>query len=313
MKLKNVDQSTALLERFRGPEGRRLLIETFQRQQVAANKEEIATALADIAELVPVKLGAELIRQGHADNDLYLILAGKVSVQIHGREVATRQAGQTVGEMATIDPSVVRSASVIATEPSVVAKVAESDFTKLAQQFPCLWRRLAIEIAERLRLRSTLVGAKNEKPIVFVGSSSEARSVAWEIRDGLHRDDMSVNVWTDGVFHASSTVVDDLLDQVSRADFAILLLTADDTVRSRRRQSEAPRDNCIFELGLFMGALGRDRTFIVKPRGVDLKLPSDLLGLTPLEYQPGPESDLHVSLGPVCNAIRKTVAAKGAK
>ena len=55
-------------------------------------------------------------------------------------------------------------------------------------------------------------------------------------------------------------------------------------IESRKKKQAAPRDNVIFELGLFMGALGRERTFIVKPRHVDIKIPSDLLGVTFIEY-----------------------------
>lgn len=44
----------------------------------------------------------------------------------------------------------------------------------------------------------------------------------------------------------------------------------------------------VFELGLFMGALSRDRTFVVVPHGVDLKIPTDLLGMTTLRYKRTP-------------------------
>ena len=43
---------------------------------------------------------------------------------------------------------------------------------------------------------------------------------------------------------------------LDRFDFAILVLTADDLVASRDVLSTAPRDNVLFELGLFMGGLG---------------------------------------------------------
>ena len=62
-----------------------------------------------------------------------------------------------------------------------------------------------------------------------------------------------------------------------------------------------------------MGALGRDRTFIVKPRGIDIKLPSDLLGITPLEYTEGTEDTIAARVGLVCTDLRKAVLSLGPK
>lgn len=87
------------------------------------------------------------------------------------------------------------------------------------------------------------------------------------------------------------------------SDFAVLVLTPDDTVTSRRLEQPAPRDNCIFELGLFMGALGRNRTYIVKPRDSDIKIPTDLLGLTPLTYALGEANTLVDRIAPVCTEL----------
>jgi predicted nucleotide-binding protein len=63
-----------------------------------------------------------------------------------------------------------------------------------------------------------------------------------------------------------------------------LVLTADDVTIRRGRKSHAPRDNVVFELGLFIGSLGRERTYIVTEKSVDLRLPTDLLGVTYLPY-----------------------------
>ena len=69
----------------------------------------------------------------------------------------------------------------------------------------------------------------------------------------------------------------------------------------------------IFELGLFMGALTRKRTFIVSPRGVDIKIPSDLLGITKLTYKSGAKDELPSLIAPVCDEIRKIIEKTGAK
>jgi len=172
---------------------------------------------------------------------------------------------------------------------------------------------LAIELADRLREREKFLKWPNKQPELFIGSSKEGVSVAREIQSGLSHDDMLVSVWTDGVFGASHTAVESLLEAVDRSDFAILILTADDIVVSRDCEQTVPRDNCVFELGLFMGALGRERTFIVKPRGIDVKAPSDLLGVAPIEYASGKSETLRVRVASVCNDVRKIVGELGPK
>jgi len=267
---------------------------------------------ADLIMLSPGDKGARFIKQGDPDNVLYLIVSGKVSILVNGREVNTRKTGQHVGEMTVIDPVARRSACVVATEQTVLAKFSEAIFADLATAHPDLWRRLARELGERLRQRGELVPIKNPIPKIFIGSSSEALPVARAIQSCFDHDDFDVRLWTEGVFRASSTVIDDLLYQSRGSDFAILVLTPDDKATSRKTEVDAPRDNCVFELGLFMGVLGRSRTFIVKPRGADIKIPSDVLGIIPLEYKPASDNR-GLDLGPVCDEIRQRVADLGPK
>jgi CRP/FNR family cyclic AMP-dependent transcriptional regulator len=305
-----------MITRFDGPEGRFRLVSALRDQQSVKNDNQLAEDLADLVELIqlePGKPNSEFITQGNADNDIYMILSGQVSVMVNGREKARRRTGQHVGEMAAIDPKAPRSASVIAIEQTVLAKISEPAFTHLACRYPDLWRRLALELAERLRQRGLEIQPPNSQPHVFIGSSVEALPIAREIQNGLSHDPFIVRLWTDGVFRASRDSVDSLVASVKKADFAVLVLTADDTLISREVEHQAPRDNCIFELGLFMGALGRDRTFIVKPRGVDMKLPTDLLGITPIEFAPGAVETIGARIGPVSSAIRNLVNALGPK
>lgn len=313
---KSKNYSKRMITRFHGSEGRFRLVSALRDQQSVKNDNQLAEELADLVELIqlePGKPNSQFITQGDADNDIYLILSGQVSVIVNGREKARRRTGQHVGEMAAIDPKAPRSASVIAIEQTVLAKISEPAFTHLASRYPDLWRRLALELAERLRQRGLEVQPPNSQPHLFVGSSVEALSIAREIQNGLSHDPFIVQLWTDGLFRASRDSVDSLIASVKKADFAILVLTADDTLITRDAEYRAPRDNCIFELGLYMGALGRDRTFIVKPRGVDIKLPTDLLGLTPLEFAEGTENTIAARLGSVSSAIRSAVNALGPK
>jgi predicted nucleotide-binding protein len=300
-----------MITRFQSEGGHARLITALCAQRIICDEENLAQEIAKVAKLLQVEASGEFIKQGATDNDIYLILSGKVSVRVNGREVAVRASGFHVGEMALIDPSVRRSASVVAVEQTVMAKLAEVSFSKLAAQFPQLWRRLAVELGERLRQRGRFVSSPNPQPVIFIGSAAERLDVAREIQLGFSHDKMLVSVWTDGVFRASKTAIESLLAKVKASDFAVLVVTPDDIVASWDIETPAPRDNVVFELGLFMGLLGRERTFVVKPRGIIIKMPSDLLGFTPLEYTEGLADTLTARVAPVCTELRKLIQELG--
>jgi predicted nucleotide-binding protein len=215
--------------------------------------------------------------------------------------------------MALIDVRERRSATVVATTETVVARVSEKQFTELANKYPRIWRLLAIEIAKRLRERGSLVLARNEKSQIFIGSSRESLDVARKIEGCITGEDVVTRVWSDGVFKASKTSIEALENTAKIMDFAVLVFSADDEVFSRDEEFRAPRDNVVFELGLFMGALERERTFVILPRGSDLKIPSDLLGVTPLAYEQGLPETLAERLAPPCDDLKKIIAEKGPK
>jgi predicted nucleotide-binding protein len=302
-----------MIERFQGGRDCKRLIEVIKRQAIVRDDEALAMAICDVLELKEFAAGEQIITQGHSDDDLYLIFVGRVSIVVNGREVAVRHVAEHVGEMALIEPTAPRSASVFAIEQTVIGKITETAFSRIAEEFPSLWRRLALDLGNRLRQRNELVVQRNPRPVIFIGSSVESLAIAREIQSGFRHDDFIVRPWTDKVFGASSFPIEDLEQQVRTSDFAILVLGPDDRVISRGRESSAPRDNVIFELGHFMGALTRHRTFLVLPRGADLKIPSDLMGLTPLEYSDGSPGDLPSRIGPVCNDLRMIINSKGPK
>lgn len=143
-----------MISPFQGEGGNARLIAALRAQRIVADDERLANEMAKVITLLllePHTPTSEFIKQGAMDNEIYLVLAGKASVLVNGREVAVRTPGFHVGEMALIDPTACRSASVVAVEPTVLAKISEASFTSLANQFPQLWRRLALDLADRLR------------------------------------------------------------------------------------------------------------------------------------------------------------------
>lgn len=144
-------------------------------------------------------------------------------------------------------------------------------------------------------------------PSVFIGSSSEGLEVARAVEYQLQKD-AEITIWNEGFFSLGHGYLETLVNALERFDFAILVLTPDDFIVSREVESYVPRDNVMFELGLFMGHLGRSRTFIVYDTRAKIKLPSDLAGVTTASFD-GERSDnnLIAAVSPVCTMIRNTI------
>lgn len=302
-----------MIERFIGSDGRRRLVSALCGQSIVRDDPLLADKLAKKASLHEFKAGETLIAQGDSDTDIYFVLSGKLRIVVNGRDVALRSSGTNVGEMGLIDISAKRSATVIASELSVVARISELDFTRLANRHPKLWRHLALELANRLRERERFHAHPNSKPVVFIGSSAETLPIAREIQSGLAHDNLIVKVWTDGIFQPSSTTLNDLVREIQSADFGVLVLGQDDKVISRDGESWAPRDNVIFELGLFIAALDQKRTLVVSPKLKSLKIPSDLNGINLINYELDDRNSIEAQLAPVCNAVRKVIQKFGPK
>lgn len=149
------------------------------------------------------------------------------------------------------------------------------------------------------------------KPKVFIASSSESLSITKAISSNLDHD-YEVTPWSSGSFTLSSTTISELVSKSSTTDFAIFVFQPDDLTESRGMKAPVVRDNVLFELGLFIGAIGVKRCFIVKPRGVELKLPSDLLGLTLADYD-SQRSDHNddAALVPACYKMETAMKQQG--
>jgi hypothetical protein len=149
------------------------------------------------------------------------------------------------------------------------------------------------------------------KPRAFIASSAEGIDLANAIQSNLHQVAHS-KVWSQGVFGLSGPTTASLLREVRDSDFGIFVFTPDDTSEIRGKNLSVPRDNVVFELGLFSGELGTDRCFFLVPMGSHIHLPSDLLGLTSGLYDPGrPADEWQAVVGPFSTAIINVVREKG--
>ena len=290
-----------MIERFRN---RNTLVAALREQKIVSGHDALAAAIADAGELAEVPQSHTLITQNAEDNDIYLIVAGEFDIVVNGRQLHRRFPNDHVGEMAAIQPTQRRSASVVAAEKSVVVKLTEPQLTQLGETYPIMWRLMAKELARRLLQRNRFVTETHEKIKLFVICSAEALPIAREIETVFDHDPFSIVIWTDGVFRASHYPIEALEAQLDQSDFAIAIAAPDDVTTSRGTSMPSPRDNVIFELGMFIGRLGRHRSFLLEPRGEEIKLPSDLSGITVLTYK---MEGTRPVLGPACTAIRKII------
>ena len=148
---------------------------------------------------------------------------------------------------------------------------------------------------------------------IFIGSSSENREVVKALRAILGKArrtafDVDPAPWDEGVFKLSAAYIESLEQELDRADFSILVLTPNDVTRIRETEAMTPRDNVVFELGLFMGRLRRHRCYMVYARDDKPKLPTDLLGIKAVTYQTVDAADLENALLPACEEILDRVA-----
>lgn len=148
------------------------------------------------------------------------------------------------------------------------------------------------------------------RPVLFVGSSSEGLKYAKALQVNLDRT-CEVVLWTQGVFGLSGTTLEELVDSIRSMDFGVLIVTPDDLVQSRGKKSSAPRDNVLLELGICIGTLGRDRAFLVYDRSKELKLPSDLAGVTLATFMPHESGNSTAALGAAATLIEAKVVELG--
>ena len=151
---------------------------------------------------------------------------------------------------------------------------------------------------------------RTHRPALFIGSSEEGLPFARAAR-GLLNEDADITLWNEGFFHLGGTFIETLVNELERFDFALLVITPDDFVRARDVEGFGPRDNVIFELGLFMGRLGRARTFLLH-QSSSIKIPTDLSGMKAAKYNwPADDDNRHKAIAAACDMIRDVIRDLG--
>lgn len=127
---------------------------------------------------------------------------------------------------------------------------------------------------------------KNNPPLVFIGSTVENLEIA-QVIQSLLRNVCEGWVWDQGIFNRS------------------------DLTESRGMKKSSPRDNIIFELGFFTGAISKERVFIVIDEEAAPKMPTDLSGITTAKFKRPGRTNIDGALGPACWDIRNVIRKLG--
>jgi hypothetical protein len=150
-----------------------------------------------------------------------------------------------------------------------------------------------------------------DKPRIFLGSSGKQEKLLKALTRGLEPV-ANVEPWTTS-FDPGTTTLQRLLDLSREVDFAAFVFASDDWTTGDSPTSDAPepgqaspRDNVVFEAGLFGSSLGMHRTFILHASGA--KLPSDLLGLTTVRYD---EATTASEVRSINEKLRKAIESEG--
>jgi hypothetical protein len=149
-----------------------------------------------------------------------------------------------------------------------------------------------------------------DKPRIFLGSSAQQEKFIQALTRGLS-DVARVEPWMT-TFNPGTSTLQRLLDLTREVDFAAFVFAQDDWTSAPSAAAQAgagqasPRDNVVFEAGLFGGVLGMRRTFILHANGA--KLPTDLLGLTSVRYS-GALTPAGMKV--VLHKIRKAIEEEG--
>jgi predicted nucleotide-binding protein len=154
----------------------------------------------------------------------------------------------------------------------------------MARLFESASSQPAALLPHEIRLKSAKRYLTAERYQMFgIASVFLQKKLLQALTRGLE-DVAHVDPWTTS-FNPGTTTLVRLFELAHEVDFAAFVFGREDWTATNLPASPptesgqaSPRDNVVFEAGLFGGVLGMHRTFILHANGS--KLPSDLLGFT---------------------------------
>ncbi len=145
------------------------------------------------------------------------------------------------------------------------------------------------------------------KPKVFIGSSVEGLKIANAIQAQLDYS-CETTVWKDGIFKLSKNTLESLEKTLNDMEYGIFVFSPDDISKIRDSEKPTVRDNVLFEFGLFMGKLGREKVFFVVPEKCkDLHLPTDLLGINKGVYFERSDDNMRAAVNTFCEEVKEAI------
>ena len=148
-----------------------------------------------------------------------------------------------------------------------------------------------------------ILGVKSDNRYsIFIASSTKGLPVAEAVKSNFDKT-ADVDIWTENIFALNKSALDTLINRSSFYDFAIFVLTPDDEAIIKEKKQLIPRDNVIFEFGLFLGSIGPNRAFCIAEESVYIL--SDFTGISRPTYRS--RSNLVAAVGDACSQIKRAM------
>lgn len=300
-----------MLSRFTGDEGRRNLLYALAEQKLVRGSKALAEALASRVVVLEAQTGGAIIHQGGVDNDVFLIVTGSFDVFVNGKRVARRQAGEHVGEMAAVQPTQIRSATVVAAEPSVVARISAAALDDLSQEYPEIHRYVAQELARRLYQRNDHVGSARERINVLLLATQRGQEVAKVVQQTLTSEGFAIRVWDGGFARTGGSQIQKLQEMAAGVDFALIVVSGVGETLNGEGGWPLARDELMMETGVLLGVLGGDRIVLLEEARGDTLSSRALPGVTDMPWHAREGEDLEVALTSTCTRLRRYFETHG--